>query len=63
MLPGDVFQHAIDFLFLFYIFLDKREEVCMSSIKNAISFRYVYWIDDSWFIGFLADYSDYWTQG
>ena len=24
---------------------------------------YVYWIDDSWFIGFLADYSDYWTQG
>ncbi len=31
--------------------------------KNATSFRYVYWIDDSWFIGFLADYSDYWTQG
>lgn len=26
-------------------------------------FIYVYWIDDSWFIGFLADYSDYWTQG
>lgn len=31
--------------------------------KNVISFRYVYWVDDSWFIGFLADYSDYWTQG
>jgi len=25
--------------------------------------RYVYWQDDDWWLGYLEDYPDYWTQG
>ncbi|MDI7276391.1 MAG: type II toxin-antitoxin system HicB family antitoxin [Anaerolineae bacterium] len=25
--------------------------------------RYVYWEEDGWWIGYLQEYPDYWTQG
>ena len=25
--------------------------------------KYIYWQDDLMFLGYLEDYSDYWTQG
>ncbi len=25
--------------------------------------RYTYWQDDAWWVGYLEDYPDYWTQG
>jgi predicted RNase H-like HicB family nuclease len=31
------------------------------SQMNSIEF--VYWEDDGWYIGYLQDYPDYWTQG
>ncbi len=26
-------------------------------------FNFVHWQDGDWFIGYLVDYPDYWTQG
>ena len=31
--------------------------------EEATILKYVYWISDSWYLGYLVDYSDYWTQG
>jgi len=25
--------------------------------------RYVYWQEDDWWLGYLEEYPDYWTQG
>jgi predicted RNase H-like HicB family nuclease len=25
--------------------------------------KFVYWEDDGWYLGYLQDYPDYWTQG
>jgi predicted RNase H-like HicB family nuclease len=25
--------------------------------------KYVYWEEDGWWLGYLAEYPDYWTQG
>jgi len=25
--------------------------------------RYIYWQEDDWWLGYLEDYPDYWTQG
>ncbi len=25
--------------------------------------KYIYWQDDDWWIGYLEEYPDYWTQG
>ena len=31
--------------------------------EEATILKYVYWVSDSWYLGYLVDYSDYWTQG
>lgn len=28
-----------------------------------MSVKFVYWQSDSWWIGYLEEYPDYWTQG
>ena len=25
--------------------------------------RFIYWQEDGWYLGYLQDYPDYWTQG
>lgn len=30
---------------------------------NRMSVKFVYWQSDSWWIGYLEEYPDYWTQG
>ena len=29
--------------------------------EEATILKYVYWVSDSWYLGYLVDYSDYWT--
>ena len=31
--------------------------------RKRVAIKYKYWHSDSLFVGFLEDYSDYWTQG
>ena len=28
-----------------------------------ITVRYIYWEEDGWWLGYLQDFPDYWTQG
>ena len=32
-------------------------------METVQKLRYVYWQDDGWWLGYLQDYPDYWTQG
>jgi len=34
-----------------------------SKMETRQKLRYVYWQDDDWWLGYLEDYPDYWTQG
>lgn len=32
-------------------------------METRQNLRYVYWQEDDWWLGYLEDYPDYWTQG
>jgi len=32
-------------------------------MKTRQTLRYIYWQDNDWWLGYLEEYPDYWTQG
>jgi predicted RNase H-like HicB family nuclease len=35
----------------------------MKIMEPRQKLRFVYWQDDDWWLGYLEEYPDYWTQG